>query len=662
MPNTDEAVRFLRKCMRGLIKPEDVFLPELTIPDDIGDSIELSDDPERSAIAGKPVKRVMLGQFYLGTYSEGSDAGGTSAAPEALHHNIRVLMQEFYMLKPFGLSLQKNDAGKYDRLSCRITYDRDCCEKKFTVETIEELTDLLYAEREVVLQRYGGAKDQAMHHVINWLKKEDRHRLLMVGLGMKQDESIMALVNAGFTREIEDRIQGRRFCKSVTHRWTSIWRLGGFRWMTEQEPERLEQHDKAQLFDDAADEFRRYLYFILFEFCYLDPGPLSIEVNEDNTIAVLSCTIRYGADGYPQTIRAESFAEFVWALQSAAYALSHNEPMTRFVEAKLFVRCCLRGFIPYGSVPEPEIIMHERFSEWTKIPEEYVESQEIILRNCIRENMKRYYMLKPGSVTFEKCPEDDNYLDFCCTIEYDRNGEKKKIRAQTLSELTLRMEIERDLLMKGEDVLMTYKEYIAGTDLKYYFENDDDFDLPIHSPVLNARKKDRLWRLLGMLISGTSEDQTYARRQITEICANLQHSFGYAVEEASRKDQLIRTEKTDLESVAKQEYFFAILEDSMGKNKRFKNASQLADIIGYSEAQFSRVRHGKNPPSKEFALRFGIALQLSRIEMEKLLAAAGHAFPVDRRDVLVIEAIEKGCKTYHDVVDEICKTDISIQL
>ena len=55
-------------------------------------------------------------------------------------------------------------------------------------------------------------------------------------------------------------------------------------------------------------------------------------------------------------------------------------------------------------------------------------------------------------------------------------------------------------------------------------------------------------------------------------------------------------------------------------------------------------------------------MQLSRIEMEKLLAAAGHAFPVDRRDVLVIEAIEKGCKTYHDVVDEICKTDISIQL
>ena len=336
--------------------------------------------------------------------------------------------------------------------------------------------------------------------------------------------------------------------------------------------------------------------------------------------------------------------------------------MTRKDEAKLFVRCCLRGFIPYGSVPEPEIIMHERFSEWTNIPEEYVETHEIMLRNDIRENMKRYYMLKPGSVTFEKCPEDDDYLDFCCTIEYDRNGQQKKIRAQTLSELTLRMEIERDLLMKGEDVLMTYKEYIAGTDLKYYFENDDDFGFPVHSPTITARKKDRLWRLLSMLVSGTDEDQAYARRKITEICANRQHCFENAVEDAARKDHLIRTEQTDLESAAKREYFLSVINSAIGKKGRYKSADQLAQTIGYSPAQLSRVRSGKNPPSKELSLRLGIALLLSRIEMEKFIDSAGHSFPVDRRDVLVMDAIAKGCHSYDDVVDEISKTDAGIEL
>lgn len=165
-----------------------------------------------------------------------------------------------------------------------------------------------------------------------------------------------------------------------------------------------------------------------------------------------------------------------------------------------------------------------------------------------------------------------------------------------------------------------------------------------------------------MLVSGTNEDQAYARRQITEICANRQHSFENAVEDASRKDHLIRTEQTDLESAAKREYFLSVINSAIGKNGRYKSADQLAQTIGYSPAQLSRVRSGKNPPSKELSLRLGIALQLSRFEMEKFIDSAGHSFPVDRRDVLVMDAIAKGCQSYDDVVDEICKTDTSIEL
>ena len=112
----------------------------------------------------------------------------------------------------------------------------------------------------------------------------------------------------------------------------------------------------------------------------------------------------------------------------------------------------------------------------------------------------------------------------------------------------------------------------------------------------------------------------------------------------------------------KRDYFLAMLNRAIGKNKLYPSADSLAQTIGYSPAQLSRVKNGKSDPTKEVSLRLGIALQLSRIEFEKFMDSAGHSFPVDKRDVLVLEALEKDNREYHAVVTEVLKQDENIKL
>lgn len=621
------ALSYVMECLTGRTAADENMSVTIPVPEGITDHLRAAMIEETHGGFSIRKIRLYLGDLLWDTYSEAEitaentlrynpvsflDYIDHGPEPNVLQADVSDVFEHYHMLLPGNVTLEKDSSGQYGLISCTIRYSGDGTPVKITAGTINELSAALQHELDVLVDENGTPKDKA----INYIRKCSSGKV---------DPSTAGTADIIIPDDLSDSLtEKRNFYTAAGNAATEINASAGSTWYTEE----IVWFADAD-YRKAEEELRSSIRRILDSYYMLRPDCVTFEKNANGKYAYICCTIGYSGSGTAKRIRASSLSGLAFAMELELCALTDHEVNTPLNEAKLYAHNCLIDRIPYDLLPCFEVKVPGDYAMINNIPVKDIEFRLSQMRQEINSLRKKFYMLRPGEVTVKR--HGDRFM-LHCTIGYSRKGTAEELTARTANELQIRMESELDMLMAGCHELYAYKEFLTESRMNEYFS------LPVSRMVEND---DRICNLLLLHLSGTKVEQDYARSELIKIAPCFKNVIS-----ASRKRELmnrLENPKTDIDR------FISAIDEKIGKKDGFKSYNDMAYAICCTSSQLSKVRNRQQNPSKEIALRLGIAFHYSADKLTDFVEASGNKFPTDKKDVLVLDCIERGVTDYYDI-------------